>query len=47
MKFGEFSEKIFAMFVQDPDDMKTMKMAEDLINMEKKQMQRRKKIVLI
>lgn len=46
MKFGEFSEKVFAMFFQEPDDLKTMKMAEDLINMEKKQ-RKQKKIILI
>lgn len=44
MKFGEFSERVFGMFLQDPDDMKTMKIAEDLINYEKK-LKQRKKIV--
>ncbi|XP_067928132.1 polycystin-2-like [Watersipora subatra] len=46
VKFGEFSERVFGMFLQDPDDMKTMKMAEDLITREKK-MKQRKKIVVV
>lgn len=44
MKFGQFSERVFGMFLQDPDDMKTMKIAEGLMS-EAKKLKQRKKIV--
>jgi len=37
MKFSEFSDKVFAIFLQDPDDVKTFKMADDLLSEQRKQ----------
>jgi len=42
MKFGEFSERVFGMFLQDVEDIKDMKAAENLINRERRQRQRKK-----
>lgn len=42
VKFGEFSERVFGMFLQDPDDIKTMKMADHIISYEKKLKQKKK-----
>jgi len=47
MKFGEFSERVFGMFLQDPDDIKTMKMAENMVSYERKLRSKKKKIVFI
>lgn len=44
MKFGEFSEKAFAMLLQDPIELKTMKVAEELMRRDKKRRQKQKKI---
>lgn len=47
MKFGEFSEKVFGMFLTDPEDIKTLKMAENMVNYERKLKSKKKKIVSI
>ena len=47
MKFGEFSERVFGMFLQDPDDIKTLKMAENMVSYERKLRSKKKKIVTI
>lgn len=46
IKFGEFSDQAFAILLQDPDELKTMKMAENFINQERKR-HKQKKIVMI
>lgn len=45
MKFGEFSERVFSMFVQDPDDLKAIKSAEEQMSLEKGRKRRQKKII--
>ncbi|KAF6020742.1 PKD1L2 [Bugula neritina] len=42
MKFGEFSERVFGMFLQDVEDIKDMKAAENLINRERSKDKERK-----
>ena len=45
MKLGEFSQRIFALFTQDPDDIQTLRMAEDMISHEKKYKHKKKSVV--